>query len=72
MKLSACSLTARLLRLTAAVLATAALVACASGPDRPRAAELQPNAALIGVRLAWNARLGEVAYPLQTAVSDQA
>ncbi|MDP3134716.1 MAG: outer membrane protein assembly factor BamB [Burkholderiaceae bacterium] len=54
------------------MLATAALVACARGPDRPRAAELQPNAARIGVRLAWNARLGEVASPLQTAVSDQA
>lgn len=62
----------RLLRLAGMILAIAALAACASGSDRPKPAELQPNVALMGVRLAWNTRLGEVAYPLQSAVSGQA
>ncbi|MDP1968656.1 MAG: PQQ-binding-like beta-propeller repeat protein, partial [Burkholderiaceae bacterium] len=71
MKLFACSMTARMLRLAGTILATAALAACASGPERPKPAELQPNAALIGVRLAWSVNLGAVAYPLQSGVSEQ-
>ncbi|MDO8278674.1 MAG: outer membrane protein assembly factor BamB [Burkholderiaceae bacterium] len=64
-------MTARMLRLAGTILATAALAACASGPERPKPAELQPNAALIGVRLAWSVNLGAVAYPLQSGVSEQ-
>ena len=39
------------------------------GPDRPKPAELVPNPALIGVRQAWTARVGEVSLPLSVAVS---
>lgn len=53
-------------RLVLAV-AALALVGCASGPDRPKPAELGPNPALIGVRLAWTAPMGEVRFPLQVA-----
>lgn len=49
-------------------LAALALVGCASGPDRPKPAELGPNPALIGVRLAWTASSGEVRFPLQVPV----
>lgn len=45
------------------------LVACASGPEKPKPAELSPNAALIGVRQVWSTRIGPVRYPLDIAVS---
>lgn len=44
------------------------LVACA-GADKPKPAELPPNAALIGVRLAWSARIGNVNFPLEVRVN---
>ena len=37
--------------------AAAVLAGCAGGSARPKPAELPPNAALIGVRQAWTARL---------------
>lgn len=49
-------------------LAGLALVGCASGPDRPKPLELGPNPALIGVRMAWTAPMGEVRFPLQVPV----
>ena len=45
------------------------LVGCATGSDKPKPAELAPNAALIGVRLAWSAKLGEVTFPLDVKVN---
>ncbi len=45
------------------------LAACAGSPDRPKPTELGPNAALINVRLAWSAKLGQVAFPLDVRVS---
>ena len=45
------------------------LVACAGGADRPKPAELSPNVALIGVRLVWSARLGEVTFPMDVKVN---
>jgi outer membrane assembly lipoprotein YfgL len=45
------------------------LAACASGPDKPKPAELGPNAALIGVRQVWSTRIGPVRYPLDIATS---
>ncbi len=45
------------------------LVACASGSDKPKPAELTPNAALMGARLVWSAKLGEVAFPLDVRVN---
>ncbi len=46
----------------------AVLVGCASGTDGPKPTELGPNAALLGVRLAWSARVGEVTFPLDVKV----
>lgn len=48
------------------------LSGCASGVEAPTPAELGPNAALIGVRLAWSAKIGEVKFPLDVAVSGNA
>lgn len=45
------------------------LVACASGPEKPKPTELSPNAALMSVRLAWSARIGTVDFPLDVDVS---
>ena len=45
------------------------LAACAGGPEKPQPATLSANAALIGVRLAWSARIGAVHFPLDVAVS---
>lgn len=45
-----------------------AVTACASGPDTAKPADLGPNAALLGVRLAWTGKLGVVDYPLQAKV----
>ena len=44
------------------------LGACSSGPDKPKPTELSPNAALIGVRLAWTSRIGPVNFPLDIHV----
>jgi outer membrane protein assembly factor BamB len=41
---------------------------CSSSPDKPKPAELAPNAALMGVRLAWSTRLATVAFPLAVSV----
>ena len=40
-----------------------------SGPDKPKPAELPPNAALVQVRPAWTARIGEVGFPLSISVN---
>ncbi len=45
-----------------------ALVGCASKVEAPKPAELAPNAALIGVRLAWTAKIGPVDFPLDIKV----
>ncbi len=48
-----------------AVAAVALLVSgCGSSVEAPKPQELGPNAALIGVRLAWSARIGAVNLPL--------
>jgi outer membrane protein assembly factor BamB len=39
------------------------------GAEKPAPAELQPNPALVGVRQAWQARIGEVSFPLGIGVS---
>ena len=41
-----------------------ALSGCGSTTQAPKPADLGPNAALIGVRLAWSAKVGEVKFPL--------
>ncbi len=40
------------------------LSGCGSATQAPKPADLGPNAALIGVRLAWSAKVGEVKFPL--------
>ena len=60
----------------AALALLAALAGCSilpswlgSGPDKPKPVELAPNVALIQVRPAWTARIGEVGFPLSVSVS---
>ena len=45
------------------------LSGCASGVEQPKPAELGPNAALIGVRLAWTAKIGPVSFPMDVKVT---
>lgn len=45
------------------------LVACAGGPEKPKPAELGPNVALMGVRQAWSAKVGELLFPLDVNVT---
>lgn len=56
-------------RILASMALTLILAACAGGPDKPKPTELSANAALIGVRLAWSAKVGQVRYPLDVNVS---
>lgn len=60
----------------AALCLTAALGGCSMMPswlgssaDKPKPAELAPNAALIAVRPAWTARIGQVGFPLTANVN---
>lgn len=53
----------------AALFSVAALSACSTGSGRPKPAELKPVEALIGVKPAWSAQLGEVDFPLEAQVS---
>jgi outer membrane assembly lipoprotein YfgL len=61
----------------AAVCCTLALAGCSmlsslpfvGGVEKPKPAELSPNPALIAVRPAWTARIGEVSLPLSVAVN---
>jgi outer membrane protein assembly factor BamB len=59
----------RVLGLVAASALAVLLGACSSGPDKPKPTELAPNAALIGVRLAWTSRIGPVNFPLDVNVT---
>lgn len=45
------------------------LSACSSGPEKPRPAELAPNAGLLGVHLAWTSKVGVINFPLDVKVS---
>jgi len=47
------------------------LVACSGGGAKPKPADLAPNAALIGVKQAWSARVGQVSFPLNVAVNGE-
>ncbi len=71
-------MTGRAMRAAGAALAVAALLAgCSSmpsflgfgGAEQPKPAELAPNVALIAVRPAWTARVGEVSVPLSVGVN---
>jgi outer membrane assembly lipoprotein YfgL len=45
------------------------LAACSSGPQKPKPAELAPNPGLLGVRLAWTAKIGTVDFALDAKVT---
>ena len=70
---------ASLLRTGAVAAALSLLAGCSILPptlpfigaraEKPKPAELQPDPRLLGVRQAWSARIGEVAFPLVAAVS---
>ena len=45
------------------------LAACSSGPQKPKPTELAPNPGLLGVRLAWTAKVGAVDSAMDTKVS---
>lgn len=62
-------LPAHILRASLATFLIAALAACSSTPGKPKPADLSSNVALLGVRQAWSAKLGEVGFPLTVAVS---
>ena len=52
----------------AAIVLVASLAACSSS-KKPQPAELPPVVAVVGVRPAWNAQLGQVNFPLDTSVN---
>lgn len=45
------------------------LSGCSSGPEKPKPAELAPNAGLLGVGLAWQSKLGVIDFPLDVKVN---
>ena len=45
------------------------LAGCGSGSKRPQPAELGPNVALLGVRAAWNTRIGASEFPYEVQAS---
>lgn len=59
------------LRVLLTTCVTSLLLACSSSPERPKPAELPPSPGLLGVRLAWSAKLGEVQFPLDVRVNDR-
>jgi outer membrane protein assembly factor BamB len=56
-------------RLTLGLVVLSLLVSCSSGPEKPKPAELAPNAGLLGVRLAWSAKVGAVNFPIDVKVN---
>ncbi len=56
--------------LCAMTLGAVLLAGCSGTPDKPKPAELAPNAALLGVRQVWTARLGPVSFPLQVGIAE--
>ena len=47
----------------------ASLISCSSGPEKMKPADLAPNAGLLGVRLAWNSKVGPVDFGLTVKVT---
>ena len=53
----------------AAIILVATLTACSSSSNRPKPAELPANVAVVGVKAAWNAQIGQVNLPLDVSVN---
>ena len=51
------------------VMLTLFAVGCAGTSEQPKPADLGPNAALLGVRLAWSSKIGEVNFPMDVKVN---
>lgn len=51
------------------VMLTLFAVGCAGTSEQPKPADLGPNAALLGVRLAWSSKIGEVSFPMDVKVN---
>ncbi|HEY0886057.1 MAG TPA: outer membrane protein assembly factor BamB [Ramlibacter sp.] len=70
-------MTGRALRAACSAIAAALLAGCSAmpsflglgGAEKPKPAELPPNVALIAVRPAWTARVGEVSAPMSVSVN---
>ncbi len=56
------------IKLALGLVVSACLVSCSSSPVKPKPAELSANPGLLGVRLAWNAKVGLVDFPLDIKV----
>lgn len=56
-------------KVAASCVAAGLMVACSSGAEKLRPAELSPNVDLLGVRLAWTAKIGSVDFPLDLKVN---
>jgi len=63
---------ARRLRFIAGAALAGLLIACSSPPSAPKPADLGPDPALLGVRLAWSAQIGPLSYPLSLTALDHA
>ena len=56
-------------RIIGLVIAGCVLAGCSSSPDKPKPAELPPNAALLGVAQSWSTNVGAVSFPLAVSVN---
>ena len=57
------------IRLLTVVLALAGLAACSGGANQPKPAELKPFVAVVAVKQAWTAQIGEQVFPLTVSAS---
>ena len=57
------------IRLLTVVLALAGLAACSGGANQPKPTELKPFVAVVAVKQAWTAQIGEQAFPLTVSAS---
>jgi outer membrane assembly lipoprotein YfgL len=57
------------IRLLTGVLALAGLAACSGGANQPKPAELKPFVAVVAVKQAWTAQIGEQIFPLTLSAS---
>ena len=53
----------------AAIVLGASLAGCSSSSNRPKPAELPANVAVVGVKAAWSAQIGQVNLPLDVSVN---
>jgi outer membrane protein assembly factor BamB len=48
-----------------------ALISCSSTQEKPKPVDLPPSAGLLGVKLAWSAKVGSISFPLEVKVNDR-